>query len=134
MVSTVMTSSILYTSGAEQRLLTPAEDAEQYKELVELHKKVNTDGTRNVLAAALENPHATQLLYFGKADIVFDGRDRPMLREMDAAYPPKCYHPELEPKFHGERMVLSFNGVNALRTVVIRPAMMFGCVSPATYD
>jgi nucleoside-diphosphate-sugar epimerase len=58
---------------------------------------------------------------------VFDGRSRPRLREADAPYPAKCWRETLEPQSHAERMVRSFNGVNALRTAVIRPAMLFGC-------
>ncbi|KAJ6568021.1 hypothetical protein DFH09DRAFT_1080927 [Mycena vulgaris] len=92
----------------------------------ELHKKVNTEGTRNLLAAALDSGTATKIVYVGNADVVFDGRDRPMLREAHAAYPPEVWFSILEPRSHGERMVFSFNGVNALRTAVIRPATTFG--------
>ncbi|KAJ7509002.1 hypothetical protein B0H11DRAFT_1791854 [Mycena galericulata] len=106
--------------------LSPREEAVKLKELSKLHKKINTDGMRNLLAAALESGSATQLLYVGSADILFDGHDRPLLREADAPYPVKCWDPELEGRYLGERMVLSFNGVNALRTAVIRPATIFG--------
>ncbi|KAJ7923085.1 3-beta hydroxysteroid dehydrogenase/isomerase family-domain-containing protein [Mycena leptocephala] len=92
----------------------------------ELYRKVNTDGMRNTLAAALENSSVTQLVYVGNAGIFFDGTDRPMLREAGAPFPEKCYDEALEPQAHAERMVLSFNGVNMLRTAVIRPAMVFG--------
>lgn len=87
---------------------------------------MNTDGMRNILAAALENSSVTHLVYVGNAGIFFDGTDRPMLREADAPFPEKCYDEALESQAHAERMVLSFNGVNVLRTAVIRPAMVFG--------
>ncbi|KAJ7457556.1 hypothetical protein B0H11DRAFT_2319925 [Mycena galericulata] len=112
--------------STSEELLSLRAEAVKVKELVELSKKINTDGMRNLLAAALESGSATQLLYVGNPDIVFDGRDRPLLREADAPYPVKCWVTELEGRHLGERMVLSFNGVNALRTAVIRPAAMFG--------
>ncbi|KAJ6562090.1 hypothetical protein B0H19DRAFT_1375305 [Mycena capillaripes] len=106
---------------------TPADQKEEYKAIEALHRKLVTDGMRNVLAAALESA-VTQLVYCGNADILLEERDRPMLREADAPYPPKLWDEGLEPQSHAERMVRSFNGVNALRTAVIRPAKMFGCV------
>jgi len=94
--------------------------------MAEQHKKANIDGTRNLLAAALDSGTTTQMVYIGAADVMFNGVDRPMLREADAAYPSKCWSEVLEPRSHGERMVLSYNGVNALRTAVIRIALPFG--------
>ncbi|KAJ6589016.1 hypothetical protein B0H19DRAFT_1367495 [Mycena capillaripes] len=91
-----------------------------------LHQKVNTEGMRNVLAAVLENSSITQLLYISTAEIFFDGHDRSMLCEADAPYPLKCHDEHAEPQAQAERMVLSFNGVNALHTAVIRPAMLMG--------
>ncbi|KAJ7120050.1 hypothetical protein C8R44DRAFT_877525 [Mycena epipterygia] len=126
MVSTQSGSEARYPTSVEQTPLKPAEEAKRYKETMAVHEKVNTDGMRHLLAAALESSTATQIVYIGIADTVFDGRDRPMLREADAQYPSKCWNSELEPRSHGERMVLSFNGVNALRTAVIRPATVFG--------
>ncbi|KAJ7757394.1 hypothetical protein DFH07DRAFT_940490 [Mycena maculata] len=125
-VSTADTSMVLYPQGPDQPLRTPEEQAKWRKELMELHKRVNTDGIRNVLSAALENGDVTQLVYVGDANTVFDGSDRPMLREADAPYPLKPWFSEFEARSHGERMVLSFNGVNALRTAVIRPALGYG--------
>ncbi|KAJ6520707.1 hypothetical protein DFH09DRAFT_1193912, partial [Mycena vulgaris] len=123
MVSTPTSTSVLYPTGPPK---TPPDEKKWLNELAELHKKVNTEGTRNLLAAALDSGSTTKIVYVGSADTVFDGRDRPMLREADAAYPPEVWLSVLEPRSHGERMVLSFNGVNALRTAVIRPATIFG--------
>ncbi|KAJ7149578.1 hypothetical protein C8R46DRAFT_1008975 [Mycena filopes] len=105
---------------------TPADDKKKSKELVEIHKKVNTEGMRHVLAAALEHGSAMQLVYVGNADVVFNGHERPMLREADATLPAKPWDDALEGHSHGERMVLSYNGMNELRTAVIRPAGAFG--------
>ncbi|KAF8183313.1 hypothetical protein K438DRAFT_1839258 [Mycena galopus ATCC 62051] len=102
-----------------------ADYQKHHLELMELHRQVNTDGIRHLLAAALES-NVTKLAYVGNADIVFDGHDRPMLREEEAPYPAKCVQATLEPSSHAERMVLSFNGLNELRTAVIRPALPFG--------
>ncbi|KAJ7249808.1 3-beta hydroxysteroid dehydrogenase/isomerase family-domain-containing protein [Mycena haematopus] len=125
MVSTAIGIAARYPTG-----LNPLPSLADFNEkhLQEFQRKVRTVGMRNVLAAALETT-VTHLVYVGNADIVFDGRDRPMLREDEAPYPAKCYDAALEPQSHAERMVLSFNGLNELRTAVIRPAMVFG---PAT--
>ncbi|KAJ7692234.1 hypothetical protein B0H17DRAFT_1061630 [Mycena rosella] len=125
-VATPTAISALYPTGPAQPSVSRADEAKEYKAVVEVINKANTDGMRNVLAAALDSGTVTQLVYFGSADSVFDGRDRPMLREVDAQYPPKSWFSELDARSHGERMVLSFNGVNALRTAVIRPANLFG--------
>ncbi|KAJ7447666.1 hypothetical protein FB451DRAFT_1535831 [Mycena latifolia] len=115
-----------YPTGPPQASVSPAKDAKHDKEAVELHLKINTDGMQNVLGAVLDSGTVTQLVYVGSADSVFDGRDRLLLREADAPYPPKPWLSKLDAHSHGERMVLSFDGVNSLRTVVVRPALMFG--------
>ncbi|KAF7337374.1 3Beta-HSD domain-containing protein [Mycena sanguinolenta] len=124
MVSTTLALAARYPTGLKG-LPSLADVKEKYPQQLEYHRKVNTDGTRNVLAAALGTT-VTQLVYVGNADIVFDGRDRPMLREDEAQYPAKCLNAEVESQSHAERMVLSFNGLNELRTAVIRPSMLFG--------
>ncbi|KAJ7469575.1 hypothetical protein FB451DRAFT_1176815 [Mycena latifolia] len=106
--------------------ISPAEVVKHHKEASELHRKINTDGMRNVLSAVLDSGTVTQLVYVGSADTVFDGRDRPLLRESDAPYPPKPWFSELDARSHGERMVLSFDGISSLRTAVVRPAFIYG--------
>ncbi|KAJ6481455.1 hypothetical protein C8R47DRAFT_1322142 [Mycena vitilis] len=127
MVSSPIGTAARYPTGPQPPFSLVA-DRERQQKLVALHRKVNTDGMRNVLGAALErgSETVTQLVYIGNADVVFDGRDRPMLREANAPYPAKVWDEILEPQSHAERMVLSFNSVNNLRTTVIRPAMLFG--------
>ncbi|KAJ7022390.1 hypothetical protein C8F04DRAFT_1194502 [Mycena alexandri] len=105
---------------------TPDGEKNKLNELMAIHKKVNTQGTRHVLAAALEHDAAMKLVYVGNANVVFDGEDHPMLREVDAQQPAKCWDERHEAQSHAERMVLSFNGLNELRTAVIRPATVFG--------
>ncbi|KAJ6464824.1 hypothetical protein C8R45DRAFT_1023305 [Mycena sanguinolenta] len=123
-VSTAFALAARYPTGLKP-LPSLADVKEKLPQEREFHRKVNTDGTRNVLAAALETT-VTRLMYVGNADIVFDGRDRPMLREEEAPYPAKCFNADLESQSHAERMVLSFNGLNELRTAVIRPSAIFG--------
>ncbi|KAJ6480016.1 3-beta hydroxysteroid dehydrogenase/isomerase [Mycena vitilis] len=127
MVSTPASAVARYPTGP-QLPFSLAADKQQEQELISLHRKINTEGTRNVLSAALGSGSATvtQLVYVGNPDILFDVRDRPMLREVDAPYPAKVCDEDLEPQSHGEHMERSFNGVNLLRTAVIRPAMLFG--------
>ncbi|KAJ7677731.1 3-beta hydroxysteroid dehydrogenase/isomerase family-domain-containing protein [Mycena polygramma] len=127
MVSTPAGIAARYPTGPQPPFSLVA-DRERQQKLVTLHRKINTDGMRNVLGAALESgcETVTQLVYIGNPDVVFDGRDRPMLREANAPYPAKVWDEILEPQSQAERMVRSFNGVNALRTTVIRPAMLFG--------
>ncbi|KAJ7264057.1 hypothetical protein B0H12DRAFT_1180519 [Mycena haematopus] len=117
-VSTPIGSAARYPTG-----LAPQPTAEDtLEELKALNQMVNTDGMRNVLAAALDGS-VTQMVYIGNAGVTFDGRDRPMLREEDAPYPAKgCVKPQAD----AERMVLSHNGLSGLRTTVLRPAMVFG--------
>ncbi|KAJ7759588.1 3-beta hydroxysteroid dehydrogenase/isomerase family-domain-containing protein [Mycena metata] len=125
MVSTAIETEARYFSSYSPSQ-TPADHKKKLDELMSIHKKVNTEGTRHVLAAALEHGAPRKLVYIGNANVVFDGEDRPMLRKADAQQPAKCWDKGYEPQAHGERMVLSFNGLNELRTAVIRPATVFG--------
>ncbi|KAK7053575.1 3Beta-HSD domain-containing protein [Favolaschia claudopus] len=123
-ITTAEASAAVYPTQRPPNL-TPEQREKFLADHMAFHKQVNMEGTRNLLSAALEDSTVTQLVYIGSADIVFNGKERPMLREVDAPYPDNCLK-SLEPQQHAERMVLSFNGVNALRTAVIRPAMPFG--------
>ncbi|KAF7343358.1 3Beta-HSD domain-containing protein [Mycena venus] len=123
-VSSAASAAARYPSSLTPPMLQ-ADDEKGYAELREVHRKANTDGMRNLLAAVIESS-ITQLVYVGNADIIFDGHDRPMLREDEAPYPNKCVEEGLEQSSQAERMVLSFNGLNELRTAVIRPALCFG--------
>ncbi|KAJ7056127.1 3-beta hydroxysteroid dehydrogenase/isomerase family-domain-containing protein [Mycena amicta] len=92
-----------------------------------LHRKVNSDGMQRIFAAILHGSSTvTQLLYISQADMLFDGRNRPMLQEVDAPYPAPIWDEQFEPASLGERMVLSFNGIESLRTAAIRPATVYG--------
>ncbi|KAJ6611105.1 hypothetical protein B0H10DRAFT_1919025 [Mycena sp. CBHHK59/15] len=105
--------------------LTPQERDRLHKELAVLHTRVNLEGTRNLLSASLAHG-VTKLVYTSNADIFFDGTNRPGLTEDAAPYPLKCFFENLECKLQGERMVLSFNGIDELRTTAIRPAGYYG--------
>ncbi|KAF7292018.1 3Beta-HSD domain-containing protein [Mycena indigotica] len=126
MVVTPTSQAALYPAGPLP-FFTPAQRKAQSDALRDLHRKINTDGMRRVFAAILQGGSTvTQMVYISQADIVFDGSHKPMLREADAQYPAKIWDDMLEPALLGERMVLSFNGVESLRTATIRPAAPYG--------
>ncbi|KAJ7136359.1 hypothetical protein C8R43DRAFT_955843 [Mycena crocata] len=125
-MSSPISSAALYPDPSNPPRMVLSGDAQRHTDLMARHKAINTDGMRIVLTAALNSGIVRQVLYIGAADVVFDGTDRPMLRESDAPHPATCWVAELEPRSHAERMVLSFNGVNELSTAVVRPALIYG--------
>ncbi|KAJ7056134.1 hypothetical protein C8F01DRAFT_376704 [Mycena amicta] len=126
MVITPSTRGALYPTGPLP-ILTPAQLKADSDSFRELHRKVNSDGMQRIFAAILHGSSTvTQLLYISQADMLFDGRNRPMLREVDAPYPNPIWDEPFEPASFGERMVLGFNGIESLRTAAIRPATVYG--------
>lgn len=90
------------------------------------YHKVNIDGTRTIIAAAVEHKVA-KLVYTSSAGVVFNGAD---LIGVDERLP----FPEVpldaynESKMRAEELVLAANGEGGLKTVALRPAGIFGCV------
>lgn len=97
---------------------------------MELRKKINTEGTQNILRTALACG-VTKLVYTSIADIVYNGKDIIGGNET-MPYPAKSMDLPLGTGSieMAERMVLSFNGINDLKTVAIRTAGLFGYFPP----
>jgi sterol-4alpha-carboxylate 3-dehydrogenase (decarboxylating) len=95
---------------------------------------VNVNGTRNVLAAAL-NSGARAMVHTSTMDVVYDGGEI-INGDETIPYPQKFDMAYAETKALSEKMVMEANGTRrdggnesrtpALRTCVIRPCGMFG--------
>lgn len=89
---------------------------------------VNVQGTRNVLAAC--HKHGVKsLVYTSTPSVVFapggiDGGDESL------PYPARYLTHYAESKAHAEQEVLAANGVGSLRTVAIRPHLVWGHGDP----
>ncbi|PCH40271.1 C-3 sterol dehydrogenase [Wolfiporia cocos MD-104 SS10] len=89
-----------------------------------LYWKVNVDGTKAVIAAAVANS-VPKLVYTSSAGVVFHGDN---LIDIDERLlpPAKAMDAYNESKAKAERMVLEANGEGGLYTVALRPAGLFG--------
>uniref|UniRef100_A0A0W0EV51 3-beta hydroxysteroid dehydrogenase/isomerase domain-containing protein n=1 Tax=Moniliophthora roreri TaxID=221103 RepID=A0A0W0EV51_MONRR len=92
-----------------------------------LYWKVNVDGTKAVIAAAVECA-VKKLVFTSSAGVVFAGSD---LIDVDERLPPPerpmdAYN---ESKAKAEEAVIAANGKNGLLTVALRPAGIFGHVA-----
>ena len=89
-----------------------------------LYWKVNVDGTKAVIAAALANG-VSKLVYTSSAGVVFNGNN---IIDIDERLPPpaKAMDAYNESKAKAEEMVLEANGKGGLYTVALRPAGLFG--------
>ena len=89
-----------------------------------LHRKVNVEGTKAIIAAAVECG-VRKLVYTSSAGTVYDGHD---LIDCDERMP----FPEVpmdiynETKAQAEKIVLEANGKDGLLTIALRPAGIFG--------
>jgi 2-alkyl-3-oxoalkanoate reductase len=88
----------------------------------------NVDGTRNVLAAALELG-VQRLVFTSSPSVCFDGSDH-LNASNDLAYSARFLAPYPESKAAAERMVLAANGRAALATCALRPHLVFGPGDP----
>ncbi|OCH85748.1 3-beta hydroxysteroid dehydrogenase/isomerase [Obba rivulosa] len=89
-----------------------------------LYWKVNVDGTKAVIAAAVANG-VPKLVYTSSAGVVFSGES---LIDVDERVPPpeKAMDAYNESKLKAEEMVLAANGKGGLYTVALRVAGLFG--------
>ncbi|KAA1469825.1 C-3 sterol dehydrogenase [Dentipellis sp. KUC8613] len=89
-----------------------------------LYWKVNVEGTKAVIAAAVANK-VPKLVYTSSAGVVFNGED---LIDIDERLQPpeKAMDAYNESKAKAEEIVLAANGKGGLLTVALRPAGIFG--------
>ncbi|ETW81745.1 hypothetical protein HETIRDRAFT_475223 [Heterobasidion irregulare TC 32-1] len=89
-----------------------------------LYWKVNVEGTKAIIAAAVANK-IPKLVYTSSAGVVFNGED---LIDVDERLPPpeKPLDAYNESKAKAEEIVLAANGKDGLLTVALRPAGIFG--------
>lgn len=88
----------------------------------------NVDGTRHVLAAALETG-VERLVFTSSPSVCFDGADHRNASN-DLPYAARFLAPYPESKAAAERMVLAANGKSALSTCALRPHLVFGPGDP----
>ena len=84
----------------------------------------NVDGTRHVLAAALETG-VERLVFTSSPSVCFDGADHKNASN-DLPYAARFLAPYPESKAAAERMLLAANGKSALATCALRPHLVFG--------
>lgn len=86
-------------------------------------RRVNVDGTRNVLAACRHHG-IRRLVHTSSPSVVFDGRDMAGVNE-SVPYPPhfEAHYPRT--KAEAEQLVLAANGPD-LATVALRPHLIWG--------
>ncbi|KAI0259823.1 C-3 sterol dehydrogenase [Gloeopeniophorella convolvens] len=89
-----------------------------------LYWKVNVDGTKAVIGAAIEN-NIPKLVYTSSAGVVFNGQDLINVDER-IPLPDKPMDAYNESKAKAEELVVQANGTDGLLTVVLRPAGIFG--------
>jgi len=94
----------------------------------EAYWSANVEGTRNVLAAALEGG-VERLVFTSSPSVCFDGHDH-VNASNDLPYAPRFFAPYPESKAAAERMVLAANGRGALATCALRPHLVFGPGDP----
>ncbi len=88
----------------------------------------NVDGTRHVLAAALESG-AERLVFTSSPSVCFDGGDH-VQASNDLPYSTRFLAPYPESKAAAERMVLAASGRSSLATCALRPHLVFGPGDP----
>lgn len=93
---------------------------------------VNVDGTKAVLAAALEND-VKRLVYTSSNAVCFNGTAVTGLNS-DSPYAHRVYDMYTESKMLAEQAVLGANGNKGLHTVAIRPSGIYGAESNMMLD
>ncbi|KAF5389215.1 hypothetical protein D9757_003444 [Collybiopsis confluens] len=107
------TTCIIHTASPPAALKDPA-----------LYWKVNVDGTKAIIAAAVQN-RVRKLVFTSSAGVVFNGA--PLVNMDERLEPPEqpmdAYN---ESKQKAEEAVIAANGIDGLLTVALRPAGIFG--------
>lgn len=90
----------------------------------ETYYNINTVGTKNVIAAC-QKQNVRRLIYTSSPSVVFDGADHVDADE-SLPYPTQwlCHYPHS--KALGEQAVLAANDNNQLRTISLRPHLIWG--------
>ena len=107
------TTCIIHTASPHAQLNNP-----------ELFRKVNVEGTRAIIAAAVETG-VRKLVFTSSAGVVFNGQDIIDVYER-APFPEVHMDAYNETKAEAEVLVLEANGKGGLLTVALRPAGIFG--------
>ena len=107
------TTCIIHTASPHATANNPA-----------LFHKVNVDGTKAVIAAAVECG-VRKLVFTSSAGVVFNGEDIINVDER-VPFPEVPMDAYNDTKAKAERLVLEANGKSGLLTVALRPAGIFG--------
>ncbi|KAK3146997.1 hypothetical protein QOZ80_3BG0276380 [Eleusine coracana subsp. coracana] len=99
-----------------------ADPSENY---LELHYKVNVDGTKNVIDAC-KICKVKRLIYTSSCGVVFDGVHGLFNIDESAPYPDKFPDAYANTKAEAEKLVMKANSVNEILTCCIRPGSIFG--------
>jgi nucleoside-diphosphate-sugar epimerase len=86
--------------------------------------RTNVEGTRNLLAAAASHG-VRRFVFTSSASVVFGDHDQEGIDET-APYPARFSSPYAETKAMAERLVLDANDRGELRTVALRPHLVWG--------
>jgi nucleoside-diphosphate-sugar epimerase len=90
--------------------------------------QVNVTGTQNVIHACITCA-VKNLVYTSSEDVCLS--DVPVFNgDESLPYPSKLIHPYVSTKMAAEKMVLSANGLEALKTVSLRPVHIYGPRDP----
>ena len=89
-----------------------------------MYWKVNVEGTKSVLAAAVA-VGVRKFVYTSTAAVVFDGGDI-VGGDERLPYPEKPLDAYTDSKTKAEQLVLAASGKDGLLTVALRPAGIFG--------
>ncbi|XP_066340309.1 3beta-hydroxysteroid-dehydrogenase/decarboxylase-like [Miscanthus floridulus] len=99
--------------------------ADPSKDNLELHYKVNVEGTRNVIDAC-KICNVKRLIYTSSSVVVFDGFHGLLNVNESVPYPDKFPDAYGKTKAEAEKLVLKANSLNDLVTCCIRPGNIFG--------
>jgi nucleoside-diphosphate-sugar epimerase len=86
--------------------------------------RANVDGTRDLLAASRANGVGA-FVFTSTPSVIADGTDHFGVNE-DHAYSPRFASPYPESKALSEQLVLAAHGASGMRTIVVRPHMIWG--------
>ena len=91
----------------------------------EIYHRVNVIGVR-ILITACHAEKVQKLIYTSSTGVVWKNSNFQGISEEEAKIPTKGYDPYHHTKAIGENLVLNEDGVDGLRTVALRPCLIFG--------